>query len=150
MQGYDQRMCASDTDVSGALSSVPRPVTGSAIDPIRLEPVDELRVTTLVDNVFDALLAGEERVQRVSFGATVTAAPQFESGATAVGLVAEHGFSTLVTVRRGPSTTTLLFDTGLSPAAMLTNADRLGWISSRSTPSCSATGTSTTPVVWRD
>jgi 7,8-dihydropterin-6-yl-methyl-4-(beta-D-ribofuranosyl)aminobenzene 5'-phosphate synthase len=45
---------------------------------------------------------------------------------TAVGLVAEHGFSALVTVRRGSSTTTLLFDTGLSPAAMVTNADRMG------------------------
>jgi 7,8-dihydropterin-6-yl-methyl-4-(beta-D-ribofuranosyl)aminobenzene 5'-phosphate synthase len=32
----------------------------------------------------------------------------------------------LVTVRRGPRSTTLLFDTGLSPDAMTVNADRLG------------------------
>ena len=32
----------------------------------------------------------------------------------------------LVTVRRGDSTTTVLFDTGLSPDGMITNADRLG------------------------
>jgi 7,8-dihydropterin-6-yl-methyl-4-(beta-D-ribofuranosyl)aminobenzene 5'-phosphate synthase len=32
----------------------------------------------------------------------------------------------LVTVRRGGRETTLLFDTGLSPQAMVTNADRLG------------------------
>ena len=43
-----------------------------------------------------------------------------------MGLVAEHGFAALVTVRRGATTTSLLFDTGLSPDAMVTNADRLG------------------------
>ncbi len=85
-----------------------------------------MRVTTLVDNVFDALLVGDDRARRVSFGVAVRAAPQFEGGTTAVGLLAEHGFSALVTVRRGSSTTTLLFDTGLSPTAMVTNADRLG------------------------
>jgi metal-dependent hydrolase (beta-lactamase superfamily II) len=40
--------------------------------------------------------------------------------------MAEHGFSALVTVRRGDTTTSVLFDTGLSPDAMVTNADRLG------------------------
>jgi len=40
--------------------------------------------------------------------------------------MAEHGFSALVSVRRGTTTTTLLFDTGLSPDAMVTNASRLG------------------------
>ena len=41
------------------------------------------------------------------------------------GLVAEHGFGALVTVRRGDRTTSVLFDTGLSPDALVTNADRL-------------------------
>src|SRR5258708_22440051 len=41
-------------------------------------------------------------------------------------MMAEHGFSALVTVRRGGTTTSVLFDTGLSPDAMVTNADRLG------------------------
>jgi 7,8-dihydropterin-6-yl-methyl-4-(beta-D-ribofuranosyl)aminobenzene 5'-phosphate synthase len=54
------------------------------------------------------------------------AAPQFEDGATVAGLRAEHGFSALVTVRRGTTTTTLLFDTGISPDGMTDNADRLG------------------------
>jgi len=40
--------------------------------------------------------------------------------------MAEHGFSALVTVRRGGTTTSVLLDTGLSPDAMVTNADRLG------------------------
>ena len=45
---------------------------------------------------------------------------------TNVGLMAEHGFSALVTVRRGGTETRLLFDTGLSPDAMVVNAGRLG------------------------
>jgi 7,8-dihydropterin-6-yl-methyl-4-(beta-D-ribofuranosyl)aminobenzene 5'-phosphate synthase len=40
--------------------------------------------------------------------------------------VAEHGFSALVTVRRGDTTTSVLFDTALTPDAMVTNAEPLG------------------------
>jgi len=104
----------------------PRPAPGDAIDPIGLEPVDEVVVTTLVDNVFDALLPNDERTSRASFGVGPVEAPQFEDGRTAVGLRAEHGFSAMVTVRRDTTTTSLLFDTGLSPDAMVVNADRLG------------------------
>src|SRR5215471_10726717 len=102
--------------------AMPRPVTGSAVDPIMLEVV----VTTLVDNVYDALLDGNETVKRAPFSAGTAEAPQFESGTTTIGLMAEHGFSALVTVRRGSTTTSILFDTGLSPDAMVTNARRLG------------------------
>ena len=104
----------------------PRPAPGDAIDPISLEPVDEVVVTTLVDNTYDALLGGDERTNRASFAVGVAEAPQFEGGQTAVGLRAEHGFSALVTVRRDKTTTSLLFDAGLSPDALLVNADRLG------------------------
>jgi 7,8-dihydropterin-6-yl-methyl-4-(beta-D-ribofuranosyl)aminobenzene 5'-phosphate synthase len=105
---------------------MPHPVTGSAVDPITLEPVDEVVVTTLVDNVYDALLDSDDAVKRAPFSAGTAQAPQFESGITTVGLMAEHGFSALVTVRRGSTTTSILFDTGLSPDAMVTNASRLG------------------------
>jgi 7,8-dihydropterin-6-yl-methyl-4-(beta-D-ribofuranosyl)aminobenzene 5'-phosphate synthase len=97
-----------------------------AVDPIRLQPVDEVVVTTLVDNTFDALLAGAEGVTRPPGAAGEVTAPQFEDGRTSAGLRAEHGFSALVTVRRGDSRTTLLFDTGVSPDGMTDNADRLG------------------------
>ncbi|MEP6697409.1 MAG: MBL fold metallo-hydrolase [Pseudonocardiales bacterium] len=119
-------MCDTTADTGRIHDAAPRPAPGQAIDPIHLQPVDEVIVTTLVDNVYDALLAGDERVTRAPFHAGVARAPQFEGGSTAVGLMAEHGFSALVTVRRGTTTTTLLFDTGLSPDAMVTNADRLG------------------------
>ena len=119
-------MCDGSADRNEAVTSAPRPAPGPAVDPIGLAPVDEVLVTTLVDNVYDALLPGDDRARRVPFTAGTAAAPQFEGGTTTVGLMAEHGFAALVSVRRGGNTTTLLFDTGLSPDAMVTNADRLG------------------------
>jgi 7,8-dihydropterin-6-yl-methyl-4-(beta-D-ribofuranosyl)aminobenzene 5'-phosphate synthase len=120
-------MCdTTHTTAAEAVASAPRPAEGKAVDPITLDPVDEIRITTLVDNVFDALLTGDERTSRVGFGPADTPAGQFEDGLTWTGLVAEHGFSALVTVRRGDRESTLLFDTGLSPTAMVGNADRLG------------------------
>ncbi|MFF2993412.1 MBL fold metallo-hydrolase [Streptomyces sp. NPDC057950] len=109
-----------------AVLSGPRQAPGSAVDPITLQPVDEVRVTVLMDNTYDALLTGDEHTTRTGFEPAATAAAQFETGRTAVGLLAEHGFSALVTVRRGEQETTLLFDAGLSPTGMITNADRLG------------------------
>ncbi len=119
-------MCGSPADPRQVAAAAPHPAPGSAVDPIALEPVDEVVITTLVDNVYDALLAGDERTTRAPFSAGRAQAPQFETGSTVVGLMAEHGFSALVSVRRGATTTTLLFDTGLSPDAMVTNAGRLG------------------------
>ncbi len=119
-------MCDSGPGTRQAATAVPRAASGSAVDPIALEPVDEIVITTLVDNVYDGLLEGDERTTRAPLNAGLAEAPQFETGLTAVGLMAEHGFSALVSVRRGATTTTLLFDTGLSPDAMVTNAGRLG------------------------
>jgi len=119
-------MCETTATADDTLASMPRPAEGPAVDPIALEPVDEIEITTLVDNVFDALLPGDERVRRASFGTGTVSAPQFDGGRTSAGMLAEHGFSALVTVRRAGGSTTLLFDTGLSPDAMVTNADRLG------------------------
>lgn len=117
-------MCI-ESDAGQARLAAPRPTTGAAVDPIRLEPVDEVRITTLVDNVYDGLLPGDEAVTRAPM-ANPVAAGQFEGGSTIVGLRAEHGFSALVEVRRGDRTSTVLFDTGLSPDAMVDNADRIG------------------------
>jgi 7,8-dihydropterin-6-yl-methyl-4-(beta-D-ribofuranosyl)aminobenzene 5'-phosphate synthase len=119
-------MCVESAGPEQIARATPRPASGPAVDPIALEPVDEVVITTVVDNVYDALLSGDERVTRAPFTAGIAKAPQFETGSTTVGLMAEHGFSALVSVRRGSTTTTLLFDTGLSPDAMVTNAGRLG------------------------
>jgi 7,8-dihydropterin-6-yl-methyl-4-(beta-D-ribofuranosyl)aminobenzene 5'-phosphate synthase len=119
-------MCVESAGPASIEGAFPRSAVGPAADPIALEPVDEIVITTVVDNVYDALLPGDGRVARSPFSVGLATAPQFESGSTTVGLLAEHGFSALVSVRRGRTTTTLLFDTGLSPDAMVTNADRLG------------------------
>lgn len=106
--------------------SAPRSAAGPAADPVTLPEADEVTVTTMVDNVFDALLAAAPGVTRTPMGAGWVAAAQFEDGGTSAGLRAEHGFSALVTVRIGDSRSTLLFDTGASPDALAVNAERLG------------------------
>ena len=118
-------MC-DDHSAAGAARPAPRAAAGTAVDPVALPEVDEVTVTTMVDNVFDALLASAAGVTRTPMGAGRVAAEQFESGETVAGLRAEHGFSALVTVRTGTASSTLLFDTGASPDALAVNAERLG------------------------
>lgn len=98
------------------------------MDPISLEPVDEVMLTTLVDNTFDGLLAPGPGIERGSFEAGRAPAPHFEEGSALLGLRAEHGFSALVTVRAGDQASTIVFDTAMTPDAMVVNADRLGVI----------------------
>ena len=119
-------MCQDPAGVGEVRAAMPHPAVGSAAEPIALEPADEVVITTLVDNVYDALLTGDDTITRAPIASGTAAAPQFETGRTSTGLIAEHGFSALVTVRRGEATTSVLFDTGLSPDAMVTNAGRLG------------------------
>jgi 7,8-dihydropterin-6-yl-methyl-4-(beta-D-ribofuranosyl)aminobenzene 5'-phosphate synthase len=109
-----------------AASSAPRAAEGHAVDPVTLPEVDEVTITTMIDNTFDALLASADGVARTPMGIGRVAAPQFSGGETVAGLRAEHGFSALVTVRTGSTSSTLLFDTGASPDALAVNAERLG------------------------
>jgi 7,8-dihydropterin-6-yl-methyl-4-(beta-D-ribofuranosyl)aminobenzene 5'-phosphate synthase len=106
--------------------SAPRAAEGTAVDPVTLPEVDEVAVTTMVDNTFDVLLASADGVSRTSSGAGRVPARQFADGEAIAGLRAEHGFSALITVRSGSSSSTLLFDTGASPDALAVNAGRLG------------------------
>lgn len=110
-----------------ARSTAPRDIPGRAVDPIALEPVDEVVITALVDNSYDGLMADMGPAHRAGMVAVPpVAAPQFEQGRTAPGLIAEHGFAALVTTRRGDRVHTLLFDTGVSPDGMADNMERLG------------------------
>src|ERR1700684_548453 len=106
--------------------TAPRAAEGPAVDPVTLPEVDEVAVTTMVDNTFDALLASGDGVSRAPMGAGRVSAGQFTDGETIAGLRAEHGFSALVTVRSGNTSSTLLFDTGASPDGLAVNAERLG------------------------
>lgn len=117
--------CGVPTEVVNA--SRPRQADGPAVDPIALEPVDEVIVTTLVDNSYDALMGDTEMARRAPVGRMpAVAASQFVDGHTVSGLVAEHGFSALVATRRGNIWHTVLFDTGVSPDGMANNFERLG------------------------
>jgi 7,8-dihydropterin-6-yl-methyl-4-(beta-D-ribofuranosyl)aminobenzene 5'-phosphate synthase len=117
----DHGNCATE-----AAWSAPRVAQRPVVDPVALPEVDEVRVTTMVDNAFDALLASAEGVTRASLGVGRTAARTFADGETIAGLRAEHGFSALVTVRSGNAGSTLLFDTGGSTDGLAVNAERLG------------------------
>jgi hypothetical protein len=69
-----------ETEVSAAM---PRPIEGEAVDPIALEPVDEVVVTTLVDNSYDGLMVDMGPAKCKTMGRTSSVpARLFEEGAT--------------------------------------------------------------------
>jgi hypothetical protein len=124
-------MCEEPRPSGDAVARVaPRPVGESEVEPVALEPVDRVRLTTLVDNVSDMLLVDQRPAKR--FGVLSLAGmpripePLFEQGETVEGLHAEHGFSMLVTVERGDRRTHIVFDTGMTPDGMIGNMRRLG------------------------
>ena len=88
--------------------------------------VDEVRVTTIVDNSIDVLMASTEVAERYLMGpewlpVMAGRANPFEPQPA----IAEHGFSALIRVKRGDSTSTVLFDTGVSKKGLLHNLDAL-------------------------
>jgi 7,8-dihydropterin-6-yl-methyl-4-(beta-D-ribofuranosyl)aminobenzene 5'-phosphate synthase len=94
-----------------------------------LEPVDAVTVTVLVDNLSDALMMDQGPAKRP--GRTETPetprlpAPTLQAGETRDALLAEHGFSCLVTVVKDGREHRVLFDTGLTPDGMVENMRRL-------------------------
>jgi 7,8-dihydropterin-6-yl-methyl-4-(beta-D-ribofuranosyl)aminobenzene 5'-phosphate synthase len=80
-----------------------------------LAPVDRVEVTIVIDNFLDLLMAGEEGVTRY----------QARDFGLAEQLVAEHGFSALVSVERDGHRHTVLYDAGLTPDAVARNLDVL-------------------------
>jgi 7,8-dihydropterin-6-yl-methyl-4-(beta-D-ribofuranosyl)aminobenzene 5'-phosphate synthase len=90
-------------------------VTVEPSRPIGLEPVDRAEVTIVVDNFVDLLMAGGDGVRRYltsDFGDRDQ-------------LIAEHGFSALVTVEWRGSRSSILYDGGLTPTALARNLDVL-------------------------
>ena len=92
---------------------------------IALEPVDAIRVTTVVDNVTDALLASTELAARPPLIGPAVANRFAEAGESPDMFRAEHGFSVLVTVERAGVRHTILFDTGVSEDGAAENLRRL-------------------------
>ena len=83
---------------------------------ISLLPVDHVKITTILDNSIDLLLTSTDVAKRIRLGAHPFEHPQ---------PVAEHGFSVLISVERGDTSGTVLFDTGLNPQNFLYNVDAL-------------------------
>src|SRR5579884_1513430 len=119
-------MCVTTRNPADAMRAQHRLALGPASDPIHLEPVDEIEITILVDNVYDALLGGDDRTRRAVISVGVETTPYFEEGSNYLGLIAEHGFSALVTVKYRENRSSLLFDAGLSSTGASANAERLG------------------------
>ncbi len=117
-------MCRDDSPAG------PVPVLHRDAEPvvrIDLEPVDSVVITTLMDNVTDMLMPDLGPARRVKMGS----GPWRENNTMTGGegpdaLVAEHGFSVLVTVTRGGREHRFLFDTGVSPDGVTANMRRLG------------------------
>ena len=80
-----------------------------------LAAVDRVEVTVVIDNYLDLLMAGEEGVTRY----------QVRDFGAAEQLVAEHGFSALVSVEQDGDRSTVLYDAGLTPHAVSRNLDVL-------------------------
>jgi 7,8-dihydropterin-6-yl-methyl-4-(beta-D-ribofuranosyl)aminobenzene 5'-phosphate synthase len=81
----------------------------------RLRPVRRVDVTIVVDNFVDVLMAGAEGVRRYA-ARDLGARDQ---------LIAEHGFSALITVYGNPDRLCLLYDAGLTPVGLGRNLDVL-------------------------
>jgi 7,8-dihydropterin-6-yl-methyl-4-(beta-D-ribofuranosyl)aminobenzene 5'-phosphate synthase len=93
---------------------------------IDLEPVDSVVVTTLMDNVTDMLMPDQGPAHRIGLGAGPRRpSTTMVDGLVPSALIAEHGFSVLVTVAKGGAEHRFLFDTGTSPDGIMRNMNYL-------------------------
>jgi len=94
---------------------------------IDLEPVDGVVVTTLMDNVTDNLMTNQGPARRVGIGGLpCRPSAVMTGGEVPDALIAEHGFSVLVTVTKAGQVHRFLFDAGTSPDGVTENMRRLG------------------------
>jgi 7,8-dihydropterin-6-yl-methyl-4-(beta-D-ribofuranosyl)aminobenzene 5'-phosphate synthase len=93
---------------------------------IALEPVDAVVVTAVMDNVTDVFMPDQGPARRIP----PAVGPMRESAVMTGGqvpdaLIAEHGFSVLVTVTKAGHEHRILFDAGASPDGVVENMRRL-------------------------
>jgi 7,8-dihydropterin-6-yl-methyl-4-(beta-D-ribofuranosyl)aminobenzene 5'-phosphate synthase len=81
---------------------------------VELTPVDAVEITLVVDNFVDILLAGAEGVRRFPLAYDFADHDQ---------LMAEHGFSALVTVEAGGQRSSILYDGGMTPRGLGNNLE---------------------------
>src|SRR6202167_5101890 len=112
-------MCTDDSPArpAGTILHDVEPAIG-----IGLEPVGSVVVTALMDNVADALMPDQGPAHRIAFGTGPRRpSPLMVDGLVPSALIAEHGFSVLVTVAKRGAEHRFLFDTGTSPDGLMRN-----------------------------
>ena len=120
---YHGPVCMDDSPAG--LSAMVRHEVEPAIE-IDLEPVDSVVVTTLIDNVTDALMTDQGPARRFAFGSGPSRpSALMEAAQVPDALIAEHGFSVLVTVTKAGQEHRFLFDAGTSPDGVVENMRRL-------------------------
>lgn len=87
------------------------------VEPVTLKPVDVIEVTIIDDNSIDTLLPSTETVRRAPL-----AWDYFDQEP----LIAEHGYSLLLTILRNGHEDSLLYDAGLGRDTVVHNLDVLG------------------------
>jgi 7,8-dihydropterin-6-yl-methyl-4-(beta-D-ribofuranosyl)aminobenzene 5'-phosphate synthase len=85
---------------------------------VSLEPVDAANVTILVDNFIDALLPSSEVAQRPRVAYDMWEREREQ-------LIAEHGLSLVLTVKRDGRSASLIYDAGLGRESAIHNMDVL-------------------------
>jgi 7,8-dihydropterin-6-yl-methyl-4-(beta-D-ribofuranosyl)aminobenzene 5'-phosphate synthase len=106
---------------------VPAELGGYAGETLQLQPVEAVRITTLVDNSTDMLMTDLGPAKRPILGAGPWMPnPYAVGGTTPEPLLAEHGFSVLIeVVQQSGAVRRFLFDTGVTPDGMVENMRRL-------------------------
>lgn len=84
-----------------------------------LTAIDKAEVTILLDNSIDVFLASTDEVRRAQL-------PTDNEWGERPALVAEHGFSVMVTVHAGGESRRMLFDAGMTTHGLMHNMDMLG------------------------
>ena len=114
-------MCRSDGISFNAVRSHNRltslKFTSPYTDILRLQTIDSLEVTILIDNTIDILLPSTDNVIRPTLTWDWSRKPQ---------LRAEHGYSLLFTIRKKGTSRTILYDAGLAPDTLIHNLAVLG------------------------
>ena len=93
------------------------------IPQIPLQPVDAVTISILADNLFDGLLPDQGPAKRPMLGPGVprVSAPLMEGKDTFAPILAQHGFSALLTLAQHGREHQVLFDTGVTPNGLIEN-----------------------------
>jgi 7,8-dihydropterin-6-yl-methyl-4-(beta-D-ribofuranosyl)aminobenzene 5'-phosphate synthase len=95
-------------------------------EPIELEPADSVTVTMLMDNVTDAIMPDLGPARRFAGRLPQLPSQLMADREAPDALLAEHGFSALVTVTKAGADHRILFDVGATPDGVTENMRRLG------------------------